>query len=315
MQQPYNNQYPPQQPQQPQYQQAPQAPQQPYQQPQYQQAPHQSYQQPAYQPSGSFLSNLTSNSRLLGLIMAMCFGAAALFALIALIGFCVKLTSHAGMIVSYIVAILGCLGIALAPFFNAYTKLCVTASSAALFLGMYGVSMIGLSGSFGYIVLALGFACLAALCWLSYTNNNLVNVTWFVAAPVIFLGAMLNWIIEKYFSMMKWALVFYLFDLLFALAVVGGAVVLGLYLRGLQGVQSAKPSIPNPASRAPRAPQYPPQQPQQPQYQQAPQAPQQPQYQPQQQYQQPQQPQQPQYQQAPQAPQQPQYPPQQPPQA
>ena len=281
MQQQYNNQYQPQQPQgQPRYQPQPQpqAPQQQYQpqpQPQYQQAPQQpqyqpqpQYQQPYQQPVYKAPKQPMAKDKLFGLLTTILFGAAALFALIAMIGFCVKLSAHAGMIVSYVISIFACVGIALAPFFKKFTKLCITASSAALFLGMYGISMIGLAGSFGYFILMLGFACLAALCWLSYTNNNLVKTLWFVPAPVIFLGAMLNWIIEKYFTMMKWAVAFYLFDLLFAVVAVGAAVILGLYLKELHGVQSVKISIPNPAPRAPQQPQqpqgqpqYPPQQP------------------------------------------------------
>ena len=196
------------------------------------------------------------SKKVFGLVVSIVFGVAALFGLIALIGFCTKLQSHAGMIISFIFAILACIGIAIAPMLKEYKKLCITACSALLFLGMYGISMLGIAGSFGYFVYMLGFAALAFLCWLFYTNNNLSkNVALiFIPAAVIFLGALLNWIIDKYFTMMKYALVFYLFDFLFAIAIIGGAVILALYLSAIRDEKSKQISIPNPDVRAPQGP-------------------------------------------------------------
>jgi len=249
-------------------------------QPQYQQAPQQPYQQPYYQAPKAPMSK----KQIFGLIVTICFGVAAIFALIAMIGFCVKLRADAGMIISYIIITLACIGIAIAPFLKAYSKLVICLSGCALFLGYYGFSISSLAGSFGFFVLILGYACLAILCWLGYTNNNLVKIFAFIPGSVIFVGALINWIVIKYFTMMKYAVVFYLFDFLTTLVLIGGSVLLGLYLIEMLGVQSKTLRIPNPAPRAPRAPQQPQYQPQ---YQQAPQ---QPQYQAPQQPQQPQQP-------------------------
>ena len=279
MQQQYNNQYPPQQPQQPQYQQAPQAPQQPYQQP-YQQQPQ--YQQPYQQPVYQAPKQPMAKDKLFGLLTTILFGTAALFELIAFIGICAKGGASAygaGFVISTIISILGCIGIAIAPFIRKYTKFIIAASAAGLFLGVYGVSTILISLSVGYLFYALGFACLGILCWLHYVGNQFAKMMWigFVPAGLIFLGALLNWIIVKYFSMMKFATVYYLFDFLFGIVIIGAAVILGLYLIAIFNEKSAKISIPNPAPRAPQQPQYqPPQAPQAPQYQQ----PQQPQYQP-----------------------------------
>ena len=221
--------------------------------------------------------------KIFALIVSICFGVAALFALIAMIGFCVKIQAHAGLIISYIIVVLACTGIALSPIFKNFTKICIEISSFALFLGIYGISMVMISSSFGFFIYMLGFAALACLCWLAVNNNNLVKLLFYVPAAVIFVGALINWIVVKYFTMMKWAVVFYLFDFLFAIVIIGATVILGLYLSELHGFQSPRFNMPNPAPRAPKArPQFYQQPPQQ--YAQQPQQPQQAQPQ-QQQYQ------------------------------
>lgn len=213
----------------------------------YQQAPQQAYQYRApAAPAG--------NKNVLALVVSIVFGVAAVFGLIALIGFCVKLSSHAGMIISFVFAILACIGIALAPLFKEYKKVCITACSALLFLGMYGISMIGIASSFGYFIYMLGFAAFALTMWFFYTKNSLADKLWFIAPAVIFLGALLTWIIAKYFTMMKYAVVYYLFDLLFAIVIVGGAVVLSLYMISIKNEKEAKVSMPNPGAKAPQPP-------------------------------------------------------------
>ena len=240
---------------------APQQPQQPQQQPQQAyQAPQQApYQQPYQQPYQAPKAPMAKN-KLFGLLISIIFGAAALFELIAMIGYCVKFRADAGIIISYIIIVLSCIGIAIAPFLKAYTKLCIAASGAALFLGAYGISMLFISGSFGFFLYMLGFACLALLCWLGYKNNNLLNNNkWlvFIPAGVIFVGALINWIVGKYFSMMKYAVVYPLFDFLFGLTVIGGAVILGMYLVLTFGEKGAEFKIPNPGAQ-PQRPQQPP---------------------------------------------------------
>ena len=181
-----------------------------------------------------------------------------------MIGLCAKGGSPgAGYIISDIFAILGCIGIALAPLFNKYTKFIIAASSAGLFLGMYGVSTIFISASVGFLFFMLGFACFAILCWLNYAGNHYAKIMWlgFVPAGLIFLGALLNWIICKYFSFgMKVALVYYLFDFLAGLVLIGAVVIIGLYLIEIFNDKAAKFSIPNPGQK-PQAPRQPPQPP------------------------------------------------------
>ncbi|MBQ7715164.1 MAG: zinc ribbon domain-containing protein [Clostridia bacterium] len=216
-------------------------------------------QQPYQQPYGAPAAAPMDKKKLFGLLVTILFGVAALFALVALIGFCVKLQAHAGMIISFVFAILACIGIAIAPMLKAYKKVVITACAALLFLGMYGISMIGISGSFGYFVYMLGFAALALLVWLFYTKNNLSNnmALIFIPAGLIFLGALLNWIIAKYFTMMKWALVFYLFDFLFGIVIVGCAVILVLYLKEIRDEKGFQFNMPNPGARAPQQPRQP----------------------------------------------------------
>ncbi len=214
-------------------------------------------QQPVYQqPYAAAPAAPMSKKKLFGLMVTILFGVAALFALIALIGFCVKLQAHAGMIISFVFAILACIGIAIAPFLKAYTKIVITSCAALLFLGMYGISMIGISASFGYFIYMLGFAALAFLVWLFYTKNNLSNnmALMFIPAGVILLGALLNWISSRYFTMMKWAVVFYLFDLLFAIVIVAAAVFLPLYLKEIRDDKGYQFNMPNPGARAPQQP-------------------------------------------------------------
>ncbi|MBR6918123.1 MAG: zinc ribbon domain-containing protein, partial [Clostridia bacterium] len=104
--------------------------------------------QPQYPPQqqyrGPAAAAPSDKKSLFGLITTIAFGAAALFALLGMIGFCTNayLGSHAGMIISTIFVILSCGGIAIAPFLKEYTKICITASSALLFLGMYGISIL-----------------------------------------------------------------------------------------------------------------------------------------------------------------------------
>ena len=102
-------------------------------------------------------------------------------------------------------------------------------------------------------------AALALLVWLFYTKNNLSNnmALIFIPAGLIFLGALLNWIIAKYFTMMKWALVFYLFDFLFGIVIVGCAVILVLYLKEIRDEKGFQFNMPNPGARAPQQPRQP----------------------------------------------------------
>jgi len=219
----------------------------------YQQAPGQPYQYRA--PAAP-----KNNANVFALVLSIVFGAAALFALLAFIGFCTSgnaAFNGAGSIISFIFVILSCIGIAIAPLLKQYAKLCITICAATLFLGIYGLSVIMIRGSVGYLFLLLGFAALAFLCWLHYTKNNIASQFWtiFVPAGVMFLGFLLNWIIMKYFSNMRGSLVlFLLFDFLFGITIVGGAVILGLYLLKIKDDKFAKISMPNPGAKAPQPP-------------------------------------------------------------
>ena len=222
-----------------------QAPQQaPYQQPQ--QAP---YQQPYQQPYQAPRAPMAKN-KLFGLLTTILFGTAALFELIAFIGLCTKGGASiygAGFVISNIIMILGCTGIAIAPFVMNYSKFIIAASAAALFLGVYGVSTILIMTSVGYLFYTLGFACFGILAWLYYSGNKFAKCRWigFVPAGLTFLGCLLNWIIVKYFSGMKFALVFYLFDFLFGLVIIGAMVIAGFYFYETFEEKSAKINIPN----------------------------------------------------------------------
>ncbi|MBR0231013.1 MAG: hypothetical protein IJQ53_02155 [Clostridia bacterium] len=236
----------------PQYQQ-PQQPQQPQQQ-QYQQNPqYQQYQQPVY-----YQRPPMEKSKVFGILVAAIFGLVAVFALVAMIGFCVKLQAHAGLIISYILVIFAAAGIATAPFVKKYTKFFIMISGLLLAFGYYGISMIMIAQSFGCFVVILGVLAFAFMCWLAHTNNNLLKMFWFVPPALIFIGALINWIVMKYFSVgMKFALAFYLFDFLCTIFLIGGSVVLGLYLVLKHGEKSVSFKIPNPAPRAPQQPQQP----------------------------------------------------------
>ena len=233
---------------------APQQPQQAYQAPQ--QAPYQQpYQQPYQAPKAPMAKN-----KLFGLLTMILFGTAALFELVSMIGLCaVGGAAGAGFIISSIVTVLACVGIALAPLFKQYTKLCVTASAAGLFIGIYGLSIMGINGSVGFLFYMLGFAALALLCWLVYNGNHFAKQIWvgFIPAGVIFLGALLNWIIGKYFTMMKYATVYYLFAFLFDVVIIGASVILAFYLVEIFEEKGVKFSIPNPGAQ-PQRPQQPP---------------------------------------------------------
>ena len=219
----------------------------------YQQAP--GYQQPYQQYRAPAAPK--NNAKVFALVLSIVFGVAAIFALIAMIGYCAKAAmAEAGLVISYVLVILACIGIALAPFFKEYKKVCITAGAALLFLGIYGISVIGISASVGFLFYMLGIAALALLCWLFYTKNNLSKkvALIFIPAGVIFLGALLNWIIAKYFSMMKYALVYYLFMFLFDLVIIGGAVILVLYLTSIWDEKAKQLSMPNPGAKAPQPP-------------------------------------------------------------
>ena len=228
-------------------------------QPQQPQQPQQQYQQPQqqYQPQQAYAPKApTDKKKLFGLLVSIIFGVAAVFSFVSLIGFCAKYGGGAGMIISFILVILACTGIALAPLFKQYTKLCIASSGLLLFIAIYGISIGGIDGSFGYFVYALGFAALAALCWLAYKKNGLARRLWvvFIPAGAILVGAVLNWIILKYFSVyMKYSVIYPLFDLLFAITMVGGAVILGLYLIETFNDESIQLSIPDPDAK-PNAP-------------------------------------------------------------
>ncbi len=237
------------------------APQQPqYQQPQYQQPQYAAA--PQYAPPRQPMDR----TKLFGIIVAALFGLIAIFALVAMIGFCASnaMPGHAGVVVTYILIVFGAAGIAVAPFVPKFTKFIILASGVVLAFGYYGISMIMMNQSFGCFVVILGVLAFAFMCWLGYANNNLLRFFWFVPTALIFIGALINWIVMKYFSQgMKFATVFYLFDFLTTIFFLAGAVLLGFYLVFKLGEKSFSFKFPNPTP-APRPQQ--PQQPQQPQY-------------------------------------------------
>ena len=254
MQQQYNNQQP--------YQQQPQN--QPF---------------PPFQPSNA----LREKKNLFSLLVSCLFGGAALFELISMIGMCAAGGGAASPVISYLLIVIGCAGFALAPLTRIYAKFCFICSSVVTFLGLYAIAVLN-NMNVGSLFIALGVCAAGILAWFSFVNNNLLLTLWFVPGAVVFLGMVISLISQKYFSRMSFAVVFYLFDMLFMLALTGGAVVLGLFLIEIRGEKADKFKFPNPAPRQ-RKPHVPPQQ----QYQQPQQQYQQPQPQPQQQYQQPQQ--------------------------
>lgn len=249
----------------PQSQQQPQQPQ--YQQPQYQQ-PQQQYQQPVY-----YQRPPMDKGKLFGIIVTSLFGAAAVFALVALIGFCASkaMPSNALVIVAEIFAILGCAGMAVAPFIKGIGKLITAVSGLVILFGGIGLSLSlytfssmigsgsGFGGSFGYFLVLLGYISFAFVCWLYYTNNKIVKYLCFVPGGLILIGSIINWIVMKYFSVcIKNATVFFLFDFLGTLFFVGATVLFGLYIMiKLGGAQRQRPVY-----AQPQQPQY--QQPQQP---------------------------------------------------
>ena len=274
MQQQYN-QYPQGQQQ---YQQ-PQAPQ--YQQLQYQPQPEP---QPPRQPK--------AKKTVFGIITTVIFASAVLFELIALIMLFVYGT-NASEVVSYLLVIFGLGGIAAAPFFKRFTKVIALGSALLFFLGEYGLMILN-NLRVGHIFFTVGVCSLLFLVWLAYLNNRIVKTLWYVPAIALGLGLILIPIIDGFFSFYHFyasLLVYYIFELLFMLTIVGGAIFFGLYLAAVCDDKGYRINIPSPAAK-PARPQPPqpsqaaPQQPQQPQYQ----HPQQPQYQ-QPQYQPPQQPQ------------------------
>ena len=143
--------------------------------------------------------------------------------------------------------ILGCVGIAIAPFIVNYMKFIIAASAAGIFLGVYGISAILIQFSVGFLFYALGFACFGIICWLYYSGNKFVKPFWVTTIPagLVFIGALLNWIIIKYFSAMSFALVFYLFDFLFGLVIIGAIVIAGFFFAETFEDKSAKIQIPN----------------------------------------------------------------------
>ena len=115
----------------------------------------------------------------------------------------------------------------------------------------------GFGGSFGFVLVVLGYVAFAFVCWLGYTNNKIVKYVWFVPAALIFIGSLINWIAMKYFSVcIKNVTVFFLFDFLGTIVLIGGTVLLGMYLVMKLGEKPAQRKAPVYAQQ--------PQQPQQP---------------------------------------------------
>ncbi len=223
-----------------------------------QQAPHaqQAPQQRAYNQYGAPAP--VDKKKIFSIFVPIVFGLCAVFALLALIGACTRGGSAPGMIISYVFVILACTAIALAPLFGNYKKFCILIAAVVLAIGMYGLSISGLSSSVGFLFTMLGYAGLAFVCWLYYNDNSLSKVVWFIPAALIFIGSLLNWIIIRYFTLMRWALMYYLFGFLFDLFMIAGAILLPLYLMELRNEKSVKFSVPDPAQRRPKAPNQPP---------------------------------------------------------